>query len=262
MERAARNLIVGYLRTSTDDQLLGIDAQGARVNEIAHKFKCNIDSVFTEHESGGNNERPELDKAIRRARRIKASLCVAKLDRLARDQAFLTRLADGNVPIIFGDLEDLDVSTPEGRMMLQVFGTFAEFERRRIGSRTKEALKILKGRGVLLGAANPRCRNLTADGRRRGAEASASSSRARAIDEQRDITEIAGELRAAGRSLRAIAAHLNAEGYPTRDGSVPESETGRRGWSAAQVKRILNRAGIATAPNHFQARIVAENQHA
>src|SRR6185312_17091167 len=134
---------------------------------------CDIDQVFIEHESGGHSDRPELDRALRHARRIKAHLVVAKLDRLARDQQFLLRLVDGNVPILFGDLEDLDVATPEGRMMLQVFGTFAEFERRRIGSRTREALKILKARVVPLGASNPRCRNLTPEARARGSRSSA-----------------------------------------------------------------------------------------
>jgi DNA invertase Pin-like site-specific DNA recombinase len=237
--------IVGYLRTSTDDQLLGIDAQEHRLRDIARRNTCDIDHVFIEHESGGNNERPELDKALRHARRIRASLVVAKLDRLARDQQFLMRLVDGNVPIIFGDLEDLDITTPEGRMMLQVFGVFAEFERRRIGSRTREALRILKSRGVPLGASNPKCRNLSPDARARGSRSAARARTARAIEEQSDVAAIAAEKRAEGLSLRKIAAHLNAEGYPTRNGSVLDRDAGKGGWSAAQVKRILDRAGNA-----------------
>lgn len=237
--------IVGYLRTSTDDQLLGMDAQQDRLNDIARRRRCDVEHVFIEHESGGNNDRPELDRAIRLARRLRAYLVVAKLDRLARDQQFLMRLVDGNVPIIFGDLEDLDVTTPEGRMMLQVFGTFAEFERRRIGSRTREALKVLKARGVPLGSSNPRCRNLTPEARARGTRSSARASRARAIEEQSDVAAIAAELRGQGRSLGWIARHLNDEGYPTRAGSVPKPDpaTGRQrgGWSAVQVKRILDR---------------------
>jgi DNA invertase Pin-like site-specific DNA recombinase len=233
--------IVGYLRTSTDDQLLGIDAQRERLEDIAGRRKCDIDQVFIEHESGGNNDRPELDKALRRARRLRAPLVVAKLDRLARDQQFTMKLVDGNVPIIFGDLEDVDIATPEGRMMLQVFGTFAEFERRRIGSRTREALRILKARGVKLGASNPLCKNLTPEARKKGSVRSAGKSIARAIDEQSDIAAIAAEKRAEGLSLAKIAAHLNAEGYPTREGKEPDPETGRGGWRAVQVKRILDR---------------------
>jgi hypothetical protein len=69
---------------------------------------------------------------------------------------------------------------------------------------------------------------------------------ARAIEEQSDLAAIAAELRAEGLSLRKIAARLNAEGYPTREGSVPalDPETSRTkgGWSAVQVKRVLDRA--------------------
>ncbi len=243
MRQADSHTIVGYLRTSTDDQLLGVDAQRDRLDEIARRKACSIAQVFTEHESGARCDRPELDRAIRLARRLRATLVVAKLDRLARDQQFLMKLVDGNVPILFGDLEDLDATTPEGRMMLQVFATFAEFERRRIGSRTREALKVLKARGVKLGAADPRCRNLTAEARRKGAAASARAATARAVEEQSDVAAIAAELRAGGASLRAIAARLNAEGYPTRDGSSPDPDTGKGGWTGTQVLRVLRRAG-------------------
>jgi DNA invertase Pin-like site-specific DNA recombinase len=234
--------IVGYLRTSTDDQLLGIDAQDARLREIAEGKGCAIARVFTEHESGGDNERPELDKALRHARRLKATLVVAKLDRLARDQQFLMRLVDGNVPILFGDLPDVDfTSGAAARLHVQILGAFAEFELNRIRERTREALKILKARGVPLGAARPECRNLTAEARARGAGTAARNRVARAIDDQADIASIAAELRAGGASLRQIAAHLNAEGYPTRDGSEFDPATGKGGWSAVQVKRVLDR---------------------
>jgi Resolvase, N terminal domain len=195
MPRTPLTKIVGYLRTSTDDQLLGIDAQEDHLRDIARRYACPIDLVVTEHESGGRDDRPELDRALRHARRIKAHLVVAKLDRLARDQRFLMKLVDGNVPILFGDLEDLDVSTPEAR-----------------------------ARGVTRAAANRT---------------------ARAIEEQSDVAAIAAELRAASQSLRKIAAHLNAAGYPTRDGcqATTDLETGktRGGWSAVQVKRVLDR---------------------
>jgi len=230
--------IVGYLRTSTDDQLLGIDAQESTLWRIAREKKCEIARVFIEHESGGNSERIELDKAIRHARRLKAYLVVAKLDRLARDQQFLIRLVDGDVPIIFGDLPDVDFTTSVGRVNLQILGSFAEFELRRIGERTKEALKILKARGVKLGTPA----NLTADARIKGARTSGERRTAKAIADQSDIASVASELRAAGRSLRDIARHLNGEGYPTRDGKEYDPETRKGGWQATQVKRVLDRA--------------------
>ena len=69
--------MIGYLRTSTVDQLLGIDAQRERVGLIARGKACDVVRWFTEHESGGNNDRAELDKALRLARRIQAIVCVA-----------------------------------------------------------------------------------------------------------------------------------------------------------------------------------------
>lgn len=237
MAKSLPTKIIGYRRTSTDDQLLGIDAQDDRIIAIGRDKRCTIEKVFTEHESGGDNARPELDKAIRLARRLHAYLVVAKLDRLSRDAGFLLKLTEGNVPIIFGDMPELDLTTSVGRANLMMMATFAEFERRRIGERTREALKVLKARGVKLGAARPECRNLTAEARARGAAVAARERVARAIDEQSDIVAVIAPMRAQGRSLAAIATYLNEQGYPTREGKA---------WRAQQVKRVLNRAGIQT----------------
>ena len=89
--------------------------------------------------------RPELDKALRHARRIGAALVVAKLDRLARDSTFLMQLYDGDVALIFGDLAEIDGSAAS-RLMVQMMANIAEFERRRIGERTKEALRSSRHR--------------------------------------------------------------------------------------------------------------------
>src|SRR5437764_174460 len=96
--------MVPYLRTSTEDQLLSIDAQRATVARLASERGCEVVKEFIEHESGGNNDRPELAKAIRHARRIGATLVVAKLDRLSRDSRFLMEIYDDRVKVLFGDL--------------------------------------------------------------------------------------------------------------------------------------------------------------
>jgi len=225
--KTRRCKLVPYRRTSTDDQRLGIEAQDATINRIAAERGCEVVRVFTEHESGGDNDRPELDKAIRHARRVGAALLVAKLDRLARDSGFLMKLFDGDVPIIFGDLPEIDGSAAS-RLMVQMMANIAEFERRRIGERTSEALQALKEQGKQLGTPA----NLTDADRIKGAAVSAEKSRARAIDEMADVTPIASQMRSQGLSLQAIADHLNAEGYVTRKGAA---------WSATQVMRILNR---------------------
>ena len=173
--QAKTSQMVGYRRTSTDDQMLGIDAQDATLQRIANDRGCTLARVFTEHESGGNNERVELDKAMRHAKRIGAALVVAKLDRLARDSAFLMRLYDGGVPIIFGDLPEVDGSAAS-RMIIQVMSSVAEFERRRIGERTSEALQALKARGVKLGTPA----NLRHNDRLKGSRIAAANRTARA----------------------------------------------------------------------------------
>jgi DNA invertase Pin-like site-specific DNA recombinase len=223
-------MIVGYLRTSTDDQLLGIDAQRETLERIALERGCEIVRTFVEHESGGDNERVELVKAMGHARRVGAILVVAKLDRLSRDATFLMGLYDGNVPIIFGDLPEIDGSAAS-RFMIQMMASMAEFERRRTGERTKAALAVLKARGVKLGTPE----NLTQETRIRGARKAAIKRTAKALEEMSDVTPIVTRMRSEGKGLQDIADHLNDEGYVTRMGST---------WSATQVMRILNRSVI------------------
>lgn len=219
--------LVPYLRTSTDDQRLSMDAQHETVLRISSIRKCEIDRIFTEHESGGNNERPELDKAVRHARRINGVVCVAKLDRLARDATFLMKLYDGNVPIIFGDLPAIDGSAAS-RLHLQIMAAVAEFERKRTGERMKDWWQQRKAQGLPAGCP----RNMTQEGRIKGARNAAKERTARAVDEMADVAEIAKEKRDLGWSLNRIAQHLNTERYKTRRGKA---------WRPVQVKRVLDR---------------------
>lgn len=221
--------IVAYLRTSTDDQRLGIEAQRETVERMARERGCTIAREYVEHESGGKNDRPELARAINHARRIGAILAVAKLDRLSRDPIFLLTLIQGNVPIIFGDLSDLDATTAAGMAQLHVMVMIAGFERKRISERTRDALQALKAKGVKLGTPA----NLTAEARAKGVKAASSSRTARAIAEMTDVAPIIAKLRADGATLQAIADHLNAEGYATRKGGK---------WATTQVKRVLDRS--------------------
>lgn len=221
--------IVAYLRTSTDDQLLGIDAQRATLQRITTERAGRIIKTFIEHESGGDDTRAELRKAMHHARGKKAVLVVAKLDRLARDSKFLMSLYDSGVPIIFGDLPEIDGSAAS-RLHLQIMASVAEFERRRIGERTKEALAVLKARGVKLGKPE----NLTQAGRLTGARRAGKTHNAKAIEKTGGwIAERAGELRGQGLSFAAVADALNAE-------ETGASQGGK--WSATQIKRVLDRA--------------------
>lgn len=220
--------LVAYKRTSTDDQRLGIEAQDEKLRQIAVERHGLIIKTFVEHESGGDDTRPELRKAMYHAQSKKAVLVVAKLDRLARDSKFLMSLYDSNVPIIFGDLPEVDGSAAS-RLMIQMMANIAEFERKRIGERTKEALATLKAKGVKLGMPG----NLHQAGRIKGARKAGKSRHAKAVDAMCWIAERAVELREQGMSLAAVAAALNTEEVCARQGGS---------WSATQVKRVLDRA--------------------
>jgi DNA invertase Pin-like site-specific DNA recombinase len=218
---------VVYLRTSTTDQRLGIDAQQTMVDRFHKERGWTHVRTFTEHESGKNVERAELDKAIRHARRVGAIVVVAKLDRLARNSGFLSKLIQGDVPIFFCDLPQVDGS-PASKFIVRVMGDVAELERDLISQRTKDALAELKKQGKVLG--NPA--NLTPESRLKGSKAGAAKRRANAIEHQADIAEIALGRKKEGSSLRQTAAWLNEEGYAAPKG-------GR--WSASQVGRVLRR---------------------
>jgi DNA invertase Pin-like site-specific DNA recombinase len=220
--------IVAYYRTSTDDQKLGIDAQHATAARIAQDRDCAIVKSFTEHESGGKCDRPELDRALRYARRVGAMLCVGKLDRLARDSQFLLKLYNGDVPLIFGDLPEVDGSAAS-RLIVQMMGNIAEFERRRIGERTSEALQALKAQGVILGKPE----NLKHEHQLKGNRVSCQNQRAKAVDQMSDVAAVAVPMRAQGATLEEIATYLNDNEYLTRNGGQ---------WSPTQVMRVLKRA--------------------
>ena len=219
--------MVGYRRTSTDDQRLGIDAQTATLTRIANERGCTLMKTFTEHESGGDNARPELERAILYARRLGAILVVAKLDRLSRDSRFLLTLYDGDVPLVFGDLPEVDGSAAS-RLMVQMMANIAEFERRRTGERTKEALAELKAQGVKLGTP----RNLTYEARLKGVRTAARNRTERAVEEMADVADRAAQMRREGLSLAAIAKTLNDDGEVARKGGQ---------WSPTQVMRVLRR---------------------
>jgi hypothetical protein len=101
--------------------------------------------------------------------------------------------------------------------------------------RSRAALAALKARGKKLGAANPRCRNLTDDARAQGHARAATVRKARADGFASDIAPLAAELVTAGRSLRQIAAALNDQGFETRRGKP---------WTGIAVSRVLARAGV------------------
>lgn len=222
--------LVGYYRVSTDKQGrsgLGLDAQRASVTAHAVASGCEIIASYMEVETGTRDtleNRPELRKAIAHSKRSKGVLVVAKLDRLSRSVAVTSLLHQSGVDFIACDNPNAN------RLTIQILAAVAEDEARRISDRTKAALLAYKARGGLLGASHTRSRNLTPEGRRRGAITSAICAKRSASEAYEDITETIQDLRAKGFSLRQIAARLTDGGQTTRRGKA---------WNPMQVARVL-----------------------
>lgn len=213
---------VTYYRVSTQRQGrsgLGLDAQRAAVRAYLDAHGGTELASFTEIESGRRNDRPQLAAALRRCRQTRATLLVAKLDRLSRNAAFLLSLRDSGVRFVAADMPDMNET------VVGVLAVIAQHERQAISERTRAALAAAKARGVKLG--NPRLKPGNRQTAAVASAANASQARARAL-ELRDVIE---DARAAGcETLREIAAHLNGLGVMTARGST---------WTAAAVRRVL-----------------------
>jgi DNA invertase Pin-like site-specific DNA recombinase len=221
--------VIGYLRVSTKGQGesgLGIEAQRAAVEGYCKQAGATLIFCYTEVESGKRTDRPELSRALAHARRSKATLVVAKLDRLARNVAFLSALMDSKVPFVACD------NPHANRLTLHILAAVAEAEAVAISQRTKGALAAYKARGGKLGAALPQCRNLTQEARRKGARQAGVAVAKAATEAYADLRPALADLRGKGYSLKAIADDLNTQGHTTRRGKP---------WNPVQVARVLTR---------------------
>lgn len=220
---------IAYYRVSTTRQGkngLGIEAQRAAVANYLNGGNWRIVGEFVEVESGRRSDRPELDKALTAARLRRVPVVVAKVDRLTRSLAFLSRLLEAGVDVRFADLPAIE--GPTGRFMLQQMAAVAELEAGMISARTKAALAAAKARGRKLGG--NRGVIPTAAAR----EASRAVIAAHADARANDLAPVIADIRRAGNtSLRQIAGALNERGIPTACGIGT--------WQAAQVARVLAR---------------------
>src|SRR6056297_4363333 len=211
-----------YLRVSTERQGksgLGLEAQRAAVlDHVAGKGE--IAAEYVEIESGKRNERPQLARAMAEAKRAGAALLIAKLDRLARNVAFIANLLESGVEVTAADMPEAN------RFVLHIMAAVAEQEGRTNSERTKAALAAAKARGVKLGWSMPE----RASEQRLAARKGAAVNRARALAHAENILPVVEQIRARGASLRQIAAELNARGVKTARGGK---------WYATTVRNIL-----------------------
>ena len=148
----AKGKFVAYLRVSTDRQGksgLGLEAQRAAVESYLDGGRWKIINEFLEVESGRRSDRPKLAEALAMCRAHRAALVVAKVDRLARSQSFLSRILEAGVDVRFCDLPQIE--GPTGRFLLPSMMAVAELEAGMISARTKAALAASKARGKKLG---------------------------------------------------------------------------------------------------------------
>ena len=205
--------VVGYVRVSTSEQAesgLGLEAQRRAIRAEVERRGWRLVGIHEDAGASGSSraKRPGLAEAIGTVDSGTAQgLVVAKLDRLSRSlldfAGVMAESQRNGWALVILDVQ-VDTSTPAGELVANVMATFAQFERRLIGQRTKAALAVKRSQGVRLG----RPRTLPPTVRRRIAR-----------------------LRSQGKSLAAIADALNAEGVPTAQG-------GQR-WYPATIRKVL-----------------------
>ncbi|MCA9122913.1 MAG: recombinase family protein [Planctomycetaceae bacterium] len=226
--------IIAYYRVSTKKQGksgLGLEGQKAAVADYVRQQAGNLISEYLEVETGKSKDRPELLKAIAHAKRSKAKLVVAKLDRLARNVAFTSALMESNVDFVACD------NPHANKFTIHILAAVAEHEAEQISQRTKVALAAAKARGVKLGSARPghwEGKEGTRQAGLKKARKAAAQAHSEAFNEgYADLFPIVKALHEAGSSLQAIADELNEQGHTTRTGKP---------WNRMQVSRVLQRA--------------------
>ncbi len=223
----ANGKFISYLRVSTARQGasgLGLEAQRESVSRYLNGGNWKLVQEVMEVESGKRNDRPAIAEALRLCRLHKATLVIAKLDRLARNVHFISSLMESGVDFVACDFPEAN------RLTVHILAAVAEHEAAMISARTKAALMAAKARGVTLGGQRgcvERMTSMAAKGARQSAVV-----RQDAVAKRRvDLLPVIEELRTSGASsLRSIANGLNQKGLPTARGTK---------WSASQVMRIL-----------------------
>jgi DNA invertase Pin-like site-specific DNA recombinase len=221
-----RGKFVSYLRVSTQRQGksgLGLEAQREAVASYLNGGTWKLVEEVVEVESGKRSDRPELARALSLCRIHGARLLVAKLDRLARNVAFISALMESGV-----DFEAVDLPQAN-KLTVHIMAAMAEYEAGAISVRTKAALAAAKAGGTQLGGHRWDIQTVASKGNAESAKVRSGQ----AVKRANDLTPLIDAIRAEGATtLREIAASLNERKIPTARGGE---------WSAVQVQRLLKR---------------------
>jgi DNA invertase Pin-like site-specific DNA recombinase len=215
---------IAYFRVSTAKQGLsglGLEAQEHTVTNYLTSVNGNLINSFQDIESGKKNNRPELEKALRKCRLTGATLLIAKLDRLSRNRSFLMELQDSSITFVCCDMPQAT------NLTVGIMACMAEYESELISERTTAALKAAKARGVVLG--NPSLHLI------RNLDTTAATAKRVENAQQRntELKLVIEELQAESSeplSLREVADKLNMAGYTSPRGGA---------LHANSIKRVL-----------------------
>lgn len=223
---------IGYVRVSTSAQGrsgLGLEAQRAAIARFAEIEGLDIAQVFEEIETGSGADaltlRPQLAAALKAARKLKAPVLVAKLDRLSRDVHFISGLMSHRVEFIVCDL-----GRQSDPFVLHLYAALAEKERGLISARTIAGLAAAKARGTKLGM-----RAKSKQAARAIRAAGAAANRTKALEQIETIRDRIENALQDGASLRKAAELLNQRAIPSPGGGS---------WHAPSVLKAARRLGL------------------
>lgn len=225
---------VAYMRVSTNRQGesgLGLDAQKKAITDYLNGGTWELLEEFIEIESGKNNERQELKKALHLCAMTGATLIVGKLDRLSRDLNFISSLQKSGIEFTACDMPTANKFT------IHILAAVAEHEREMISQRTKLALQAAKARGQVLGNPNNLSRSAANKGRHLGTKASILKANEFALK----IAPIIRDFQSQGLVLTKIAEELNNRNILTATGKT-------RRWSATTVRDVIIRLNSLPTP--------------
>ena len=213
-----------YYRVSTDKQGrsgLGLEAQQQQVKTyLQSKPDAEVVAEYVEVDSGKKVNRIELTKAVADAKKNKAVLLVAKLDRVARNVKLFLDLLD-QVQIEFTDLPALSNGSSDSRLVLTQLAAFAEWEAAKISERTKAALAAKKARGEPMGVEGKNNIKATNGKRKEQADEFAKSMAAMLLPLENTMSQ------------RKLVDYLNLHGV--------NSPTGKA-WRLNSLQNVLKRA--------------------